>query len=383
MLKQQLKHKKKQQGFTLLEILVVVGIMGFLIAMVAPRFAGVTSSVSSDICNTNKLRGQQMVSTFLEQTGRYPNHMVNLVMTDGETLANANYQVPYVDNQDPADGKEVLRHNHNQNFKFMIHHLNAAEAQELRNLGISRVFNLNDYGDVLNNLPEGASAGETVGRLDSAAHTGRTNNWQNVKIVAAGDQRPFMEEIRVDEGVGVIMSMVGANADGGFEYVGVKKPASGGNYFGRIIFGLGPESELVTRGIATNSGLTPTATYSEDFTWGGYYIVMPRLSATVARLQETEPKPAFDNIATGGPAEAFYEDFLTSGEVLALGMERGTDYQPGWITGAVNDNNRNFTRRIVDLLDPMPDWEFDSNPVHTDLRWAIAFGHDPNEEPDE
>ena len=93
------KHKKKQNylkksGFTLLEILVVLTIMGFLIAMVAPRLAGISSSASGTVCDTSKNRTKTYMSAFYEKFDRYPNKITNLVMTDGATLAAANAQSP-------------------------------------------------------------------------------------------------------------------------------------------------------------------------------------------------------------------------------------------------------------------------------------------------
>ncbi len=43
-----------QKGFTLLEILVVLTIMGFLIAMVAPRLAGISGDAVDTVCDTNQ-----------------------------------------------------------------------------------------------------------------------------------------------------------------------------------------------------------------------------------------------------------------------------------------------------------------------------------------
>jgi prepilin-type N-terminal cleavage/methylation domain-containing protein len=356
------------QGFTLLEILVVVAIMGFLVAMVAPRFAGVTQGTAKTVCNTSKGRGAQMVSMFYEEFGRYPDGLVNLVMTDGD--ATIDYQVPYVDDENAENGPEVLRSNHNNNFKFMIHHLNAAEAEELKGLGINRVHNLNQYGEILDD-PD-VSAGDTVGRRNSATHTGRTNNWQDVTVVAEDDKRPYMEEVSVDEGIGVIMSTIGAGSheNDNFTYLGNRKPPSGRNdYFGRIIFGLGPESELVSKGIAAKAGISPTASTTDDYTWGGYYLVMPRLQATVDRLKAGGTGNT-QLTQTGGGSEAIYDDFWTSGEVTALGYPRGTDFQAGQIR--LNNPNK-FTERTVNLLEAMESWDFVTNPVHEDLRWSMVW----------
>jgi len=366
--------KTAVQGFTLLEILVVVAIMGFLVAMVAPRFAGVVSGTSQTVCNTSKGRGAQMVSAFYEKHGRYPTGLVNLVMSDssvGDSVSTYRYQVPYVSDDDPENGREVLRSNHNNNFKFMLHYLNAAEADELRDLGVTYVYNLNEYGDVLD--PPAVNAGATVGKRSGADHTDRTGNWQDVTVVDTGDMRPRMEKAPIQAGVGVIMSTIGASTTTGndFTYLGNRKPPSGRNdYFGRIILGLGPESELVTSGIATRAGISPTATTADDFIWGGYYLVMPRLQATVDRLKAGGTMDELTQ--TGGGSVAIYADFWTSGEVTALGYPRGTDFQPGQIR---LNNPNNFTERTVKLLEAMEPWDFATNPVHEDLRWSMVWNN--------
>lgn len=370
----------RQQGFTLLEILVVVAIMGFLVAMVAPRFAGIVSGTIQVVGDTSKNRGEQMISTFFEQNNRYPSSMVNLVMTDGANLDSARYQIPYADNEDPDDGAEVIRFNHNNNHKFVIHHLNADEARELRRLGINRMFNLNHYGEVLK--APAVSAGDTVGRRDDADHTDRTSNWANVIVVAENDKRPMMEPVAPAAGVGVAMAVVGAAAHDTteFSYVGAVRPPSAprADSFGRIVFGLGPETELVSSGMASNAGRTPVATTTENYTWDGYYILMPRLEATSERLMVAS---AFNNIATGGsarnlPANFNDENNPNRGEIVAVGYPAGTSLQPGQIVngaGVLQDGVDQYTKRVVNLLNPHPSWDFVSMPNEADLRWSLVF----------
>ena len=67
MIKKNFKEFKKvnsQKGFTLLEILVVLTIMGFLIAMVAPRLAGIGNSAVDTVCDTNQNRMVTYMSSY-------------------------------------------------------------------------------------------------------------------------------------------------------------------------------------------------------------------------------------------------------------------------------------------------------------------------------
>jgi prepilin-type N-terminal cleavage/methylation domain-containing protein len=364
-----------KRGFTLLEVLVVLVVMGFLVAMVAPRLAGISQDSIQTIGDTGKSRGEQLVSAFYEMEDRYPGGLVNLVMADD----TGGYQIPYADNENPEDGAEVIRFNHNNNHKFVIHYLNAAEARELIELGVGWVYNLNDYGDILDD--PAVTAGDTVGRLGSATHTGRTSNWANVTVVAEADQRPKMERVVPAAGVGVAMAVVGAQEAGfdAFSYVGAVRPPSAprADSFGRIVFGLGPESELVTSGMADKAGITPVATTTDNFTWDGYYLLMPRLEATSERLKNA----TFTNIVTGGPARDLHPDFTDPanagyGKIVAVGYPAGTPLQPGQIVnggGVLQPPVDEYARRVVDLFEPHPSWDFITNPSEGDLRWSLVF----------
>jgi len=377
-------RKKNQQGFTLLEILVVVAIMGFLVAMVAPRFAGMVDGTRWTIADTDKTRGAQLISTFYEDKGRYPSGMVNLVMTDGSATIPT-YQIPYVDNQEPEDGPEVLRYKHNNNHKFVIHHLNAAEAEELRSMGVTRMYNLNQYGDVLGSQGDGApvAAGDTVGKPSGATHTGRTNNWEAVTVVDGAGMQPYMEEVSVEAGIGVAMALVGADdTTNVFDYVGTVKPptAPDADKFGRIGLGLGPDSELVTSGMAENAGITPVATNTDNYTYDNYYFFLPRLAATSDRLQDAAENANLTNLVTGGPAEDFHGAFgtpgATYGQIVAVGFEKGSVPTRSQVNqacaGTLSQDDVQYSRKEVNLLEPHEQWDFMRFPLESDTRYSMC-----------
>ncbi|MCB2218393.1 MAG: prepilin-type N-terminal cleavage/methylation domain-containing protein [Desulfobulbaceae bacterium] len=365
-----------KRGFTLLEVLVVLVVMGFLVTMVAPRLAGISQDSIQTIGDTGKSRGEQLVSAFYKMEDRYPGGLVNLVMADD----TGRYQIPYADNENPEDGAEVIRFNHNNNHKFVIHYLNAAEARELIELGVGWLYNLNDYGDILDD--PAVTAGDTVGRLGSVTHTGRTSNWANVTVVDEADQRPKMERVVPAAGVGVAMAVVGASSPTAtdFIYVGAVRPPSAprADSFGRIVFGLGSESELVTSGMADKAGITPIATTTDNFTWDGYYLLLPRLEATSERLKNAA---AFNNVVTGGPARNLHAGFTNPanasyGKIVAVGYPAGTPLQPGQIVnggGVLQPAVAGYARRVVDLFEPHPSWDSITNPTEGDLRWSLVF----------
>ncbi|GAB6096241.1 hypothetical protein JCM14469_24940 [Desulfatiferula olefinivorans] len=360
------------KGFTLLEILVVLTIMGFLIAMVAPRLAGVSYEASETVCDSNKNRAKTFVSAFYEKFGRYPNGLTNLVMTDGASLADANaaavgYQIPYCSDDDPDNGPEVIHSSHNKSYKFMIHRLNAAEAAELKGLGITTVYNLNDYADNAQDLGGLAAAGRSAANTDGD----RVTNW--VGITAITVKRPRLEPCPIEAGVGVAMGGAGIDRAGTtLRYVQVERGWAEPDLFGRIIFGLGPESELVSSGIVSNAAHSPGSIQNNDnFSWGGYFLILPRLAATAARFAET----GLTYTALWGSGNLNYAR-LSADNLAALAWHKdnapGTNYD-------MNANNDHYRHRTnLKLGDAMEPWDFDTTRQRFDDVWGIDLMNSNN-----
>ncbi len=131
-------------GFTLLEMLMTMTVVGFLIAMVAPRLAGTTTEGFRTNTRTNMDRLVSVVTTEYQRTGRYPSGMVNIVSVDSAT---SDYHKPMLSDQDPETGPEVLSEKMDNRHRFRIHYLNQAEADELRAMGVLHVFNYNSPFD--------------------------------------------------------------------------------------------------------------------------------------------------------------------------------------------------------------------------------------------
>jgi prepilin-type N-terminal cleavage/methylation domain-containing protein len=356
------RKQPSQRGFTLLEILVVLTIMGFLIAMVAPRLAGISTDASETVCDSNKNRAKTFVSSFYEKFNRYPNGLTNLVMTDGTDLAAANaadagYQIPYCSDDDPDNGPEVLPFGHNNAYKFMIHRLNADEAAELKTLGITKVFNLNDYA------AESVNGADAAGRSATATSGDRVSNWRSVTAIS--NKRPSMESCEVGEGVGVAMCGGGIETVTGntLRYVQVERGWAEEDIFGRIVFGLGPESELVTSGIVSNAAHCPGSIQNADnFTWGGYYLILPRLKATATRLTtaSTTYSPCWGNGALGT---------TTVQNATVIAWEKDT---PPSANYDISTNSDHFKTRTINLAEAMSAWDFDTNRQRYDEVWGIA-----------
>ena len=274
------KKSTAQKGFTLLEILVVLTIMGFLIAMVAPRLAGISGGAVDTVCDTNQNRMVTMMSGFFEKTNRFPNKLTNLVE---ETGAGA-FQIPAVSDDDPENGPETLASEFMSRNHFRIHYLNDDEAAELRNMGIVTLLNLNAYDAYV----EDGTAIKTG--YDATAATGPND----VDLAATVTKAPKMEEVTVPTDtatnpIAVAMVGVGVTAAGGnFSAVPATERGWGEpDWFSRIVVGFGPENSIVTSGIVANAAHCPGGIQNADnVTYNNYNLVLPRLEATSERMND-------------------------------------------------------------------------------------------------
>ena len=352
MIKKNFKEFKKvnsQKGFTLLEILVVLTIMGFLIAMVAPRLAGISGSAVDTVCDSNQNRMVTYLSSYYEQTNRFPSDLTNLVMVDG-TGASATYQIPPVSNQDPDDGAEVLANELYSRNHFHIHYLDSIEASELKNMGIVGLFNLNDYSGVTD-----FTTTELAGKYDN-----------DVDLDAVTDEQPSMDPVTPDSGVGVAMVGCGNDAAAGLNWVasdterGWGEPAN----FARIVLGMGTECGLITSGVISNAAHCPGGIQNADnVTYNDYILLLPRLEATAAR---TTAGMLGDTTTSNGAAELnaiAYDDAPDS-----TGYDYGT-------------NSGNYKSRTFDITVAQEGWQFATMcpeghmyPADDEEFWGVDLG---------
>ena len=243
-----------KKGFTLLEILVVLTILGFTIVMTAPRFAGVTTRATDTAGRMNEARLIKYITVFHQDHGNYPAGLINIVSTD---RVSGQFYKPQVSDQDPDTGMEVLAHAADLRCRFRVHYLDNAEAKELRDLGIVHVYNLNSRHDT-----------------------------------SVANPSPVMQKV----GAGTAVLIIGG---GDSDNSGTIEPSETDSVepgWGEkdlnfcMVFGLGPESDLIKKGYIVNGSLCPHGTVEPrnyDYAW--YSLVLPRLSATAARLEADDP----------------------------------------------------------------------------------------------
>ncbi len=275
-------RKSNNKGFTLLEILVVLTIMGFLLAMLAPRLGGVSNSAVDTVCDSNQSRTIQMVGAYFEKTNRFPDKMTNLVVANGAT-----WEIPTESNDNPEDGKETLSSEFVSRVQPHIHFLSIEEVNELKAMGVVNVFNLNSYD---NSTVATADQGTPMAKVSLAAGQG---------VMMAGEMGA------VDAATDITVAATDLTKLGEAEFLG------------RIVMGLGPESGLVTSGLVTNAAHCPGGLQNSDnVVYNDYNIVLPRLAATVERTTGiTDRATEVDEIQM--VAYGYGEDFTTTGNQAA------------------------------------------------------------------
>lgn len=312
-----------EQGFTLLEILVVLTIMGFLIAMVAPRLAGISGDAVDTVCDSNQNRMVTYMGSYYEKMSRFPNNLTNIVE---ETAANV-YQFPATSDDDPDNGPETVAKEFMDRNHFRIHYLTNDEAKELKKMGIVSVFNLNDYS-IYNTDGTGFKEGYT------AAINTATND---VPLAASVTKSPKMDKNTIPTdtvATPFAVAMIGCGATAGGLGVGspfAALPATErgwgeADHIGRIVFGMGPESALVKDGVISNAAHCPGGIQNADnATYNDYNLILPRLEATVARMQDATAGAtidAIDNNAADGiqtTAVAYDEEPAAAYDMAAAG----------------------------------------------------------------
>lgn len=284
-----------EQGFTLLEILVVLTIMGFLIAMVAPRLAGISGDAVDTVCDSNQNRMVTYMGAYYEKMSRFPNNLTNIVE---ETAANA-YQIPAVSDDDPDNGAETLASEFMSRNHFRVHYLSADEAAELRKMGIVNVFNLNDY-----------SAYNEGGTAFKADYDGTDLDINDIALQATVTKAAKMKKTPIKGGPAVTDSMAvamigcGASTDtsafsaAAFNVHTDERGWGEPDFFGRIVFGMGPECSLVKDGVVSNAAHCPGGIQNADnATYNDYNLILPRLEATAKRMVVANLTGVTDNDA--------------------------------------------------------------------------------------
>jgi prepilin-type N-terminal cleavage/methylation domain-containing protein len=246
--KQRIKKLLKDNGgFSLVELVVVIAIMGFLVAMIAPRILGLTDQAKATSADANAQKLESVITTHMSYAGVLLDGFTNLV---SEKTAGG-YAIPTT----TANGQTVLSNAFVDSNSLKLHQLSAEEATELKNMGIKNVYNLN-HGTAMKTLNE---------------------------------------KVEVDVGVNVLM--VGgevSSSTGKFDYNagGISTTSTFNNpeYMYRIVMGIGSECEYAKVKSIDKAPVAPDVldNNGRECAFKNYCIVLPRLASTVARINDAD-----------------------------------------------------------------------------------------------
>jgi len=280
--------KMGEKGFTLMELLIVIVILGFLIGMIAPRLSSIIDdSVIDNVCDSNNKGMRTYVNMFLQKKSRLPNDMINLVNNNAGV-----YTIPSTSNGDSTDGPESFAGDFVSRNDPTLYALSLGEVAEIKSsFGISHVRNLNQE------LKAADAFDAPYERVELAAAV-------SVAMIGASE---------TDTALGIPANMDDLTDD---------YPMGNPNWLGRIILGVGKHSELVTGGYIQAAALCPGGIQAADnVAYNNYCLILPRLDATLDII---------GNVGAGdlkGVELTFVDAEDANGETMVFTMEAQEAWQ--------------------------------------------------------
>jgi len=96
-------RRRLEAGFTLLELLVVLVILGLLVGYVAPRFFGQVGKSEVKVAKAQIRALEDALDQYRLDVGRYPTTEQGLVALDSQPTGEARWQGPYLKKPVPND----------------------------------------------------------------------------------------------------------------------------------------------------------------------------------------------------------------------------------------------------------------------------------------
>ena len=290
------KTVSNKKGFTMLELLWVIVIIGFMTAMIAPRLGGVSEKAEAKVNEANLKDTKKCVETFQQDfSGDFPDRLINLMLADDDGIAAAagDCVKPDVENL-MNDRMESISNDFDIRCLLTEHTLSADEADELLAMGISEVLSWNHPDDPL---------------FVPATHANRFD--------------------RVDVAAGVVVLMIGGGSadaaaaitpDSGFD--GLGEDIGNPEWLYRIVLGIGPDCGMVSEYYIEAAPLCPAGLDNRKYYYNYYSIVLPRLSATLDRFGSL----TFDDDDGDGylDFDVIDRDDTTSGQIKRVQLKNMT-----------------------------------------------------------
>jgi len=270
---------QRSKGFTLLEIILVLVIIGFFAAMIAPKLAGISDTAGTKIDASTKGDIVKFTRVWQQEHAGLPNEMVNLLIEDENGLLI----IPEVDDVDSDNGEETLSQDFITRVRPYLHTLNDAEAQELRKLGVKFVMTLNDA--------EGSDT--SLGDSSTAKPMWRTPVARGLRVLMVGGganddtDTPAWTQ-GVSDAFSTYSTQTGVTVVPNANGLGGAEDHTNPEWMYRIVLGIGPDCSLVTDGTVASAALSPATTSKATYKY--YCMILPRLKATVNRISSAPTK---------------------------------------------------------------------------------------------
>lgn len=311
MLKKKLQERKKkgnEKGFTLIEILVVLVIMGFLVAMVAPKLAGVSDRAVDVTDQNSQKRLQETVQAWINMNDSIPPGLATMATTVDTTWGGpdvvGDYIMASVDDNNSGNGAEVISKDFADKWLPMPHYLNGAEATEMKGMIGSAMMQYALVGTLTdtdtNLVQDVGTQGDIVERYLRKPIRGN----QCVMMIGAGFNDTGADQYAMGPtatltGSTLVVTTPSPLVTSTALAAAAPQLTTGSNYIAgplvyaktgdspvtlRIVMGLTDRSKIA-QGLLDKAGISPKATQSDNYEFGNYYIVLPRLQATVDRFK--------------------------------------------------------------------------------------------------
>lgn len=79
-------RSRASQGFTLIELMVVIVILGLLVTIVAPNFQKIFGGAQVDITKANMANIEKAIDIYKLKNSRLPDSLADLISSDGEGM---------------------------------------------------------------------------------------------------------------------------------------------------------------------------------------------------------------------------------------------------------------------------------------------------------
>ncbi len=292
-------NQRKRGAFTLVELLVVIVIMGFLASLVAPKLAGFAEEASCGSCQTNQERLQKYVMMHVYQNNELPSGLTNMVISNnpGDVAIRVRPE-----DGNKRNGAEEVSKEFYKRFKPILHYINATEADELEDLGIAEVYDLaktsdgsGEKPDAENNIVERNVRRDVADKLGMLMiGLGCSTVDSNETNYSSGEQYKFTASTSSLE---LEAPSVALNATDGTttesnsdKWMRMEE----GKFIGRLVLGVGDATfELVKSEMLDSAGTCPDQILSRNqYSWGNYLLIVPRLEETIKRVSAAVDTPA-------------------------------------------------------------------------------------------